>query len=66
MSEIWNSMSEEAKKPYVELSEQDKQRHAKEMKEYETTGFFTNAEGVNSKTLEPIKAKVKKGSAAVQ
>lgn len=32
------------------------------MKEYKDTGFFTNAEGVNSSTLDKIKVKPKKNA----
>jgi len=44
-------MSEEAKKPYYELSKISKDQYTKEMKEFLEKGFFNNKDGVCSKDL---------------
>jgi hypothetical protein len=62
-AEKWGTMNEEEKKPFVAEAELDQGRHEREVKEYKETGFFTNAGGVNSSTLDKIKVKPKKGAA---
>ena len=59
MSETWKAMSSEEKKPFESMAQKDADRFAKEKKEFNDTGFFTNTEGVHSSKLE-AKPKSKK------
>ena len=58
-------MSDKQKAPFNKLSEADKVRHQNEMKEFKETGFFTNKDGVNSKTLPKVMTKQKVQKKAV-
>ena len=52
---VWQTMSEDDRKPFRELEEKDKQRYGKELYQLRTTGSFTNQDGVNSKNMTPKK-----------
>mmetsp|Transcript_3130 Transcript_3130/g.9594 ORF Transcript_3130/g.9594 Transcript_3130/m.9594 type:complete len:200 (+) Transcript_3130:143-742(+) len=41
LGEEWKALDEEARKPYIELAEQDKERHKKEMANYEPSAEFS-------------------------
>ena len=58
---LWKELNDEQKQPFVEKEKADRVRYEKEMKEFNETGFFTNKEGVNSKDLDKVKVKPKKG-----
>ena len=61
-AEMWNKMDEEAKKEWVDASQQDHIRYECEVKQMQETGYFTNKDGVCSSSL---KVKVKKAKGAV-
>jgi hypothetical protein len=56
---IWNEMNEEAKKEFHDIAKLDEIRHQRELEEFNSTGFFINKNGVNSKDIEPKLKKVK-------
>ena len=57
-AKTWKDLPPAERKIYEDLNKQDEVRHQKEMLEYNRTGFFTNAEGINSKDLPKLKVKV--------
>ena len=50
-AEMWNTMSDADKAPYVKIHEEDVQRHEREMKEFNEKGYFINSDGVKSTDL---------------
>ena len=56
---LWQTMTEDEKKPYYEMQEADRRRFNKEMQEFEEKGFFVNSEGVKSTDLALSKPKFK-------
>jgi hypothetical protein len=49
--EAWKATTNEQRKKFDELVKKDTDRHNKEMKEFQETGFFTNSDGINSKFM---------------
>lgn len=58
--EVWNSLDDDGKKPFVAMSSNDQIRYEKEMKQMDDTGYFTNKDGVCSSTLKAKPKKVKR------
>lgn len=52
MGQVWTAMTEDQKKPYNQIVEEDKARYLKELNDLEKKGFFINKDGVNSKDLQ--------------
>ena len=48
-------MTEVEKTPYIRLTEEDQVRYDREIEEFNRTGFFTDKNGVSSKTYKPKK-----------
>jgi len=57
---MWKSLKEEDKKPFIQLSEQDKKRHEKEMNDFDKLGYFIDSDGVKSTDLMLSNPKFKK------
>lgn len=58
LGEQWKAMSEEQRKPYVDMQTAEKARYDTQMKEMETKGYFTLPDGSKSsdhKKKVPIK-----------
>lgn len=53
-------MTEEEKKPYLDMREVDIARHKMQIDELASKGFFTTEEGIKSTDLKPKKKKVKR------
>lgn len=53
-------MTDSDKKEFIELEEQDRKRFEREMAEYNKTGYFTDKNGINSKTFDKVKEKISK------
>lgn len=53
----WSAMNEEEKQPYVEMAEQDKERHAKQVQEIQKKGYFKMADGQKSCDVVPKEKK---------
>lgn len=51
ISADWKVATEKAKEPFVKLSNADKVRYEREMKEFKELGYFTNSDGVKSTFL---------------
>lgn len=62
----WGEMDDAAKKPYTDLNQKDKERHERQVKEFEKTGKWTLEDGSSSDTLGPKKQKIKKGPRLLQ
>ena len=60
LSKEWNSLSDAKKKPYLDLSAKDLQRHQKQVADLEKLGFFTLEDGTKSTSLKPKMKKVLK------
>lgn len=58
----WREMTDEQKAPFIDLSKKDLERFQKEMKEFDSTGFFTNAKGEYSKDSPVVKTVVAQNS----
>jgi len=50
-AEIWKSMSDEGKKPYLDKSKMDEERYKRQLAELEKNGFFLTDDGVKSTDL---------------
>lgn len=50
-AEMWNSMSDTDKAPYLKLHQEDVARHEREEKELKEKGYFVNSDGVKSTDL---------------
>lgn len=46
--EAWKKLTEEQKKPFEKLHQEDVVRHEKEMKEFNELGYYTTADGIKS------------------
>lgn len=44
-AEIWKSLSDEQKKPYVDKNKQDEERYKRQMTELQENGFFMTEDG---------------------
>ena len=60
MSETWKTINDAEKKPFETMALKDAKRFAKEKKEFNETGFFTNTEGVHSSKLQAKPKSLKK------
>ena len=49
-------MTEKERAPFFDMFNQDKNRYADEMRQFDEQGFFINQQGVNSRTLTFEKA----------
>ena len=56
---MWRAMSDTDKAPYMEKYKQDHIRYEKELKQFETQGYFIDKNGVDSRTMTP-KIKIKR------
>ena len=59
----WNKLSEEAKAPFVQKSNEDKARYEEQLKMFKSEGYFMLADGTKSTDydLQELKRKVKSG-----
>lgn len=48
LAQIWRGLSPEEKKPFMDLSEQDKLRFQQQMAEFEEKGYYTLPDGTKS------------------
>jgi len=56
LGEIWQNLSTEEKKPYLDKQKKDKERYERQLKEYEEKGHFTpENEGENTDSDKPQK-----------
>ena len=53
-------MSDIEKKPYIDLSDKDKDRYVKQLKEMNEKGYFTLESGEKSTDMPPIRKKKKR------
>ena len=58
LGERWQKMSDQEKKPYVEMVKADVARYEKQMKEFKELGYFTLEDG--SKSTDPKKPPLKR------
>lgn len=56
-SDSWSKLSDQQKQQYIQMAEEDKQRYQKEMKQVAKKGYFTDKNGVDSRTMKAPKAK---------
>ena len=57
VGEEWREMNEEARKPYDKLNEEDKARYQRQLKEVESKGYFTKADGTECHEVTNAKKK---------
>lgn len=61
ISELWSNMDDKQRRPFVAMSEKDRERYDAQIKELLTKGYFVNEQGVKSSDL---KKKVKRSKKA--
>lgn len=49
--EQWGKLTDEEKKPYIEMNAKDIQRYERECNQLKELGYFTNSDGVKSTML---------------
>lgn len=59
----WNSLSDAEKRPYIEMSEREKELYSHQMEEYEELGYYHDERGNPVKNLKSSGASARRSSA---
>lgn len=59
-AEIWKQLDKETKAKFEAKSKSEEERYQKQLKEYETKGYFTNIDGTKSTDNVNLKPKIGK------